>query len=75
MGDSSGLGPDDVIAFVDENETLFHAAVYLADDLVFTKNGTTPMAPWAIMKLEDVVETYRFRTAKPRLIYHRSQAY
>lgn len=65
----------DVIAFVDENENLFHAAVYLADDLVFTKNGTTPMSPWAIMKLEDVVETYRFRSAKPRLIYHRSEAY
>jgi hypothetical protein len=65
----------DVIAFVDENETIFHVAVYLADDLVFTKNGTTPMAPWAIMKLEDVVETYRFRSPNPKLIYHRSQAY
>ena len=65
----------DVIVWVDENETIFHAAVYLADDLVFTKNGTTPMSPWAIMKLEDVVEAYRFRSPNPKLIYHRSLGY
>jgi hypothetical protein len=65
----------DVVAFIDEKETLFHAAVYLADDFVFTKNGTTPMAPWAIMRLDEVREVYRTRSEKPELIFHRYSGY
>jgi hypothetical protein len=65
----------DIVAFVSENETLFHAAVYLADDYVFTKNGATPMAPWAIMRLDEVREAYRIRWEKPNLIFHRYQGF
>lgn len=61
----------DVVAFLDEDGTLFHAAVYLADDLVFSKNGTSPMAPWIIMSIDDVKGYYQTRAENPRLIFHR----
>jgi hypothetical protein len=35
-----------------------HSCVYLADDLVFTKNGRGPTQPWVVMKLDDVVTYY-----------------
>ena len=48
-----------------------HVAVYVADDLVFTKNGTSPVAPWTIMPLDRVKDYYRNQSENPRLIYHR----
>jgi hypothetical protein len=65
-----GFQLGDVVALLD-GENLFHVAVYLADDLVFTKNGTSPMAPWIILPLERVMGYYQTRAAAPRLIYHR----
>lgn len=61
----------DIAAFLDEEGDIFHVVVYLADDLVFSKNGTTPMSPWTIMSVDDVKGYYRSRSAHPRLIYHR----
>jgi hypothetical protein len=61
----------DVIAFLDGNDTIFHAAVYLADGLAFTKNGTSPMAPWTIMSVEHIRAFYKARSEDSRLIYHR----
>jgi hypothetical protein len=40
-----------------------HAAVYLAADLLFTKNGATFHAPWILMRLDDVMAAYT--TAEP----------
>jgi hypothetical protein len=61
----------DIVGMVDEEGNLFHAAVYLADDLVFTKNGTSPIAPWTIMPLQHLKDYYRLQSENPRLIYHR----
>lgn len=61
----------DVIAMLDDEGNIFHAAVYLADNLVFTKNGTSPVAPWTIMPLDRLKDYYRLQSANPRLIYHR----
>lgn len=61
----------DVIALLDGEGDLFHVVVYLADDLVFTKNGTSPVAPWTIMPLQRVKDYYRNQSQDPRLIYHR----
>jgi hypothetical protein len=35
-----------------------HLCVYLADDLVYTKNGLNSMQPWVIMKLDDVLACF-----------------
>lgn len=61
----------DVIALLDGEGDLFHVVVYIADDLVFTKNGTSPVAPWTIMPLQRVKDYYRNQSQDPRLIYHR----
>ncbi len=61
----------DVFAFLDRQENLFHVAVYLADDLLFTKNGTSPMAPWMIVTLEQLKAFYRTRAEDPEIIVHR----
>jgi hypothetical protein len=39
----------------------FHSCVYLADDLVFTKNGRNVLSPWVIMKLDDVKKIYLYK--------------
>ena len=61
----------DIIGFIDAEGDLFHVAVHIADDLVFTKNGTSPVTPWTIMPLERVVGFYHLKAEDPRLIYHR----
>jgi hypothetical protein len=61
----------DIIGFLNSQGNLFHVAVYIADDLVFTKNGTSPVSPWTIMPLERVKDYYRSHSDNPRLIYHR----
>ena len=61
----------DVVALVDDEGDLFHVAVYLADGLTFTKNGTSPVAPWTIMSVDQLKQFYRRRAENPRTIFHR----
>jgi hypothetical protein len=35
-----------------------HCAVFVADDVVFTKNGANERQPWILMKLEDMLARY-----------------
>lgn len=70
-----GFQLGDVLALVDDEGDLFHVAVHLADGLVFTKNGTSPVAPWTIMSVDQLKNYYRRRAENPRLIYHRPNAY
>ena len=41
-----------------ENKTAIHVAAYVADDLVFTKNGEDFRQPWMLMHMADMMETY-----------------
>ena len=52
----------DVLFFLD-NATgdAFHSCVFLADTLVYTKNGRNLLSPWVIMTIEDVKKVYLFR--------------
>jgi len=63
------------VALVDDEGDLFHVAVYLADGLLFTKNGTSPVAPWTIMSVDELTDFYHRRAPAPRVIYHRLNAY
>lgn len=67
----SGFQLGDVVAFLDSNGNLFHVANYLADGMVFSKNGTSPVAPWTITTIDRLKSFYRSRSSNPRLIYHR----
>jgi hypothetical protein len=44
----------DVLLFRDKANRLRHSAVYLADDLVFTKIGKGPATPWMIARISDL---------------------
>lgn len=48
----------DVLCFMDGGEGL-HTCVYVADDIVFTKNGDSVLAPWVFMQVADVDAVYR----------------
>jgi hypothetical protein len=48
----------DLVFLVDSNNASMHVAVYVADDVVFTKNGFHCTQPWILMHLKDMIETY-----------------
>lgn len=48
----------DVLCFLDGGEGL-HTCVYIADDMVLTKNGDGILAPWVLMQIKDVSAIYR----------------
>jgi hypothetical protein len=49
----------DVLFFTDtKTGDAYHSCAYLADNVVFTKNGRSPLQPWVLMKLEKVKKLY-----------------
>jgi len=48
----------DVVFLVDQRGGAIHAAVYLADDMVFTKNGRHFSEPWRIMSVKAMLAEY-----------------
>ena len=48
-----------------------HVCVYLADDLVFTKNGFTFSSPWCISRLADLNEQYLGSPEMERVYFRR----
>ena len=55
----------DVLFFTDtQTGDAYHSCAYIADDIVFTKNGRSPLQPWILMKLDQVRDLYdlHFRT-------------
>jgi hypothetical protein len=61
----------DVLFFLREDDgNAFHSCLYLADNLVFTKNGRNQFAPWIISTIEEVSSMY-FATAKGHIQAYR----
>lgn len=44
----------DIVLFADEKGNYFHAAVYIADDIVFTKNGDSILSPFVLVPLDRI---------------------
>lgn len=66
MADAS-LG--DLIVFYGSDGRVAHIVNVIAGDVVFTKNGSSRTRPWALMRLADVRNLYRFtslRAYRPR---------
>jgi hypothetical protein len=51
----------DLIVFLTPGGSMIHSAVYLADDIVFTKNGDTSMHPWMLSTVQDLLDQYSFQ--------------
>jgi len=60
----------DIVLFLTKENTYSHAAVYLADDVVFTKNGGNFGQPWVLMHLKDLFGIYS-ATETIRPVYFR----
>ncbi len=48
----------DVIAIRRQNGSYLHACVFIADGIVFTKNGAAYSEPWTLQGLDDDIERY-----------------
>jgi hypothetical protein len=48
----------DLLILTTPDSVPVHAAVYLADDIYFTKNGESLIQPWTLMHLADLLDEY-----------------
>lgn len=63
----------DRIFLLDKNGNAIHSAVYLADDIVFTKNGNNYAQPWMLMHLKNLLSEYT-ADAPPQVAVYRSKS-
>jgi hypothetical protein len=59
----------DLIFLLNKRGDAIHSAVYLADDIVFTKNGNNSAQPWMLMHLKDLVAEYTTDGAPDVVVY------
>jgi hypothetical protein len=50
----------DVVLFADPAGTVVHSAVFLADDIVYTKNGATFIHPWMLSTISELRNVYSY---------------
>ena len=48
----------DMIMLVKPDGTIIHACTFIADDVVYTKNGASATVPWALMTIPNLLEAY-----------------
>ena len=66
----------DILFFLrSEDGDAFHSCLYLADDLVFTKNGRNQLSPWIISTIGDVSRVYLSITPGRIQAYRRKDQY
>lgn len=60
----------DLVFLLDHNGAVIHSAVYIADDIVFTKNGINFAQPWILMRMKNLLGAYT-GMEEPRAVYYR----
>lgn len=60
----------DIILLLNDRGMTIHAAVYIAEDIVFTKNGAGFAHPWILMESLDLQATYTGEKP-PRMVVYR----
>jgi hypothetical protein len=48
----------DALLFLDSHGNAVHSCVFIADDIVFTKDGENILQPWSLQKLDGVKQIY-----------------
>lgn len=48
----------DILILIAEDGTALHACIFIAGDLVFTKNGVGNFSPWILMKMPQMLDRY-----------------
>lgn len=49
----------DLLLLLGPGQNALHMCVYLADDVVFTKNGANAIQPWVLMKVPEMLAIYQ----------------
>ena len=62
----------DLIFLLCPDDSPLYAAVYIADDVVFTKNGGNYRQPWILMAWADLVARYPENYALRTVVFHRT---
>jgi hypothetical protein len=62
----------DLIFLLDDRNEAIHSAVYIADDIIFTKNGNNFAQPWMLMRLKDLLARYT-ADRPPRVAIYRNK--
>ena len=55
----------DILVFVTAEMNAFHSCVYIAADIVYTKNGRSLYQPWTLHHLRDIKKLYAETEGKP----------
>ncbi len=63
----------DVIFLVNSKGDGIHSATYVADGIVFTKNGSSMSAPWIFMKLSDLLTYYETNGVVKTLVLRKNE--
>ena len=64
----------DLVIYLGQEQEPIHAAIYIAADVLFTKNGTTVARPWMFIKMEDMKHFYP-RTDKKTVFFFRRKGF
>jgi hypothetical protein len=59
----------DLIFLLNKKGDAIHSAVYLAGDIVFTKNGNNSAQPWMLMHMKDLLAEYSVNGAPDVIVY------
>jgi hypothetical protein len=70
--DQAAARMGDLVLLQTSSTSVIHACNYVADDLVFTKNGPGRNEPWVLMRLADVIDYYTNQAAPTVAFYHRN---
>ena len=63
----------DIVVLITPQGQALHSCVFVADNIVFTKNGLTSCAPWVLMELSDVLAFYAQQQPFRVVIYRPSK--
>ena len=68
----------DVLMFATPDKRFVHSAVYIADNIVFTKDGDNPLKPWKFSTIEELLDIYSYSVPPDQnltLYYFRNKYY
>lgn len=68
IGKPSMVG--DLVFLLNSKSEVIHSSVYIADDLVFTKNGINFAQPWILMRIPNMCEVFT-SGEEPKVAYYR----
>ncbi|MGB7769607.1 MAG: hypothetical protein WBN22_12230 [Verrucomicrobiia bacterium] len=60
----------DLIVFFRPDGFPIHMVVFIADDIVFTKNGSSSWHPWTLMKWDDLMADYTLDYVPAYIVFH-----